>query len=306
MKKEEDTPMNRLNAIGRGICEGAKNLIKNGLFTVASIGTITACLFLFGIVFFTVINIEHNVSEAQTNVGITVLFEPGIVQEQIDTIGDAIKKRGEVNSVTFVSEEEAWENFKKDLPSDLVDTFGEDNPLADSASYTVMLKDTTKQSQLVKYIEGLEGVRQVNRSDQAASLFTNMNKLVGYISAVIIILLIAVSIFLISMTVASGITVRKEEIGIMKLIGASDIFVRGPFIVEGLLIGLIGAVIPLGGLYLIYDRIVQFISEKFGALSLTFLEVGQVYHFLVPLSLGIGMGIGLIGSYMTVRKHLKI
>ena len=121
-------------------------------------------------------------------------------------------------------------------------------------------------------------------------------------------ILFAVAIFLISNTVSIGITVRKEEISIMKLIGASDYFVKAPFYVEGIMIGLIGSVLPMLFFYSIYDRLVQFVSEKFSFLSnlMTFLPVNDVFQTLLPAAVVLGIGIGFIGSAFTIRKHLKV
>lgn len=303
--------MIRLSSIGYSIKQGFINIKRNRLFSIASIGTITACLFLFGIFYFIISNFQYMIHEAETNVAITVLFDEGLEDEKINAIGEQIKSRtNEVDKIEFISGEEAWKQFQKDVFEDderLIETFGDDNPLADSASYTVYLKDVSKQDSLVTYIEDLDGVRQVNRSDSTAKVFTSFNSLVGYVSAAIILILVIVSIFLISTTVTTGISVRKDEIGIMKLIGATDIFVRAPFIVEGMVIGLIGACIPLFGLYFMYSRVVEYISTKFDILasSLTFLSVNQVFQTLIPISLLLGMGIGFVGSFFTVRTHLK-
>ena len=120
--------------------------------------------------------------------------------------------------------------------------------------------------------------------------------------------LVSVAVFLISNTVTIGIAVRREEISIMKLIGATDFFVRAPFIVEGILIGLIGSCIPLIALYYMYRNIIQLVNEKFKILQgvLTFLPVNLVFETLVPVSLIIGIGIGFLGSFITIRKHLKV
>ena len=105
-----------------------------------------------------------------------------------------------------------------------------------------------------------------------------------------------------------GITVRKDEIAIMKYIGATDLFVRGPFIVEGMTIGLIGSAIPVAGLRLLYPMVVDFVLEHFSILNriLTFMNVNDVFNILIPVSLAIGLGIGFIGSYMTLRKHVRV
>ena len=126
--------------------------------------------------------------------------------------------------------------------------------------------------------------------------------------AAIIAILLAVSIFLISNTVMIGISVRKEEIAIMKYIGATDFFVRAPYVIEGLLIGLIGAAIPLGVIYQLYTRVIVYVTARFTVLSglLEFLPVEEIFRTLLPVSFGIGAGIGFLGSVVTVRKHLHV
>ena len=141
-----------------------------------------------------------------------------------------------------------------------------------------------------------------------ANTLTSVNKLVGYVSIAIIAILFGVSIFLISNTVTMGITVRKEEIAIMKYIGAKDFVVRSPFVIEGLIMGLFGAIIPLALLYMLYEKAVLYIMEKFRILQniISFLPVSDVYKYLLPIGIVLGIGIGFIGSFFTVRKHLKV
>ncbi len=141
-----------------------------------------------------------------------------------------------------------------------------------------------------------------------ASALSGTNLIIAYVSAGIIIILLAVSIFLISNTVTIGISVRQEEIGIMKYVGATDFFVRAPFVIEGMLIGAIGAGIPLGIIYLLYNKAVMYATQSFPSLSkiLNFLTVNEVFSVLIPVSLGMGIGIGFLGSFSTVRKHLRV
>ena len=244
--------------------QGLKSMRKNRMFTLASIGTMAACLFLFGMFYFIVSNFNHMVKEVETSVGVTVFFEEGISQEQIDSIGEAIKVREEVDHMDFISAEKAWDQFVKENFKDnpeLVKSFGTDNPLKDSASWQVFIKDISAQEEVAAYIETIEGVRLVKRSDDTAKGLENANKLISYISIAIILILLAVSIFLINSTISTGITVRRAEIGIMRLMGASDFFIRAPFIVEGVVIGIIGASIPLVILIVSYDSIINYINN---------------------------------------------
>lgn len=291
--------------------QGFINIKRNKLYSLASVGTITACIFLIGLFYAVVVNFQFMVHNAEDQLKITIFFEKEITEEQIEDIGDQIKKRVEVSDVTYTSPEEAWESFKKKYFGDkaeLAEGFKEKNPLAYSASYTVSLNDIEMQDVFVSWAKSVEGIRQVNYSSNAASTISDFARLVGLVSAAVIIILLGVGIFLISNTVMIGITVRKEEIGIMKLMGATDYFVRGPFLVEGICIGLVGAAIPVGILYLIYKNVVYYIVGQFQSIStiVSFLPINEVFKVLLPMSLLIGAGIGLLGSLITIRKYLKV
>ena len=297
----------RISTLFYTLRQGFRNLFRNKWFTLASIATISACLFLFGLFYAIVTNFQHIVKTAEEGVSVTVFFDEGIDDTRIQEIGDLIQKRPEVSAINFISAEEAWETFSEQYLGEYKDGFTE-NPLEDSANYQIYLNDVSMQSALVTYLESLDGVRQVNRSEVTATTLTGVNALVAYVSVGIIAIFFAVSIFLISNTVTIGISVRKEEINIMKYIGATDFFVRSPFVVEGMLIGLIGSAIPLGIIYALYNMVIEYVMERFSMLSqlLSFLTVDEIFRMLAPVSLGIGVGIGFLGSIVTVRKHLRV
>lgn len=281
------------------------------MFSLASIATMSACIFLFGLFFSIVTNFQAMVKEAESGVAITVFFDEGISQEQIDKIGEEIDARVEVSDYKFISAEEAWAEFKEEYfkgSEEAAAGFAEDNPLANSASYEIYMNDISMQPVLVDYLKGLDGVREVRQSEAVANTLSDFNSLIGYISVGIILILFLVAIFLISNTVTTGIAVRKDEIGIMKLIGATDYFVRAPFVVEGVMIGLIGAALPLTLLYVLYNKVIVYIGEKFSFLSnlISFVPAKEVFHTLVPVALILGVGIGFLGSKITIRKHLKV
>ena len=262
---------------------------------------------LFGLFYSILANFQNIVKTAQEGVCVTVFFDEGISEEKIAEIGVLIDKRMKVSKKVFISADEAWESFKEEYLGEYADGFTE-NPLADSASYEIYLSDVSMQPALVTYLEGVNGIRTVNRSEITATTLTGVNALVAYISIGIIAILFAVSIFLISNTVTIGIAVRKEEITIMKYIGATDFFVRSPFVIEGMLIGVIGAMIPIGVIYVLYNKIIEYIMVKFSMLTrlLSFLPVEEVFHILLPVSVLMGVGIGFLGSITTVRKHLRV
>lgn len=301
----------RISTFFYSLKQGLINIWRNKMFSLASIATMGACIFLFGLFFSIVENFQSMVRDAEAGVAVTVFFDKGISEEQIEEIGTMIDKRVEVSKKEFVSADQAWEEFKEvyfEGNEEAASSFAEDNPLANSASYEIYMNDISMQSTLVDYLESIDGVREVKQSEVVANTLTDFNKLIGYISAGIILILLGVSVFLISNTITVGISVRREEIGIMKLIGATDYFVRAPFVVEGIMIGLIGSALPLGLLYFLYEKIISYIGDKFTFISsmMKFLPVGEVFQTLVPVSLILGVGIGFIGSRITIRKHLKV
>ena len=280
------------------------------MFSLASIITMAACIFLVGVFYSLVTNVDNIAHKVEQEVPVTVFFDEGTTDEQMQEVGNLIQARPEVERVEFESGDQAWQNFKDKYfqGSDAADGFKDDNPLVNSSNYQVYLNQIEKQTELVNYIQSLEHVREVNQSEQAANTLGSFNKLVSYASIIIIAILLLISVFLISNTVSVGISVRKEEIGIMKYIGATDAFVRAPFVLEGMVLGVIGAAIPLVALYFLYNTAVEFILTKFNVLTgvVDFIPVWQIYQVLLPIGLLLGIGIGFIGSIWTTRKHLRV
>lgn len=297
----------RINTLFYCLWQGIKNTFKNKWFTLASVATISACLFLFSLFYAILTNFQHMVKTAEEGVSVTVFFDEGIGDERIAEIGEMIKKRAEVREVNYVSAEDAWNTFKDEYLGEYSDGFTE-NPLEDCANYEIYMNDVSMQPALVKYLESIDGVRKINQSALTAQTLTGVNAIIKYVSIGIIAILFAVSIFLISNTVTIGISVRKEEIQIMKYIGATDFFVRAPFVIEGMVIGLIGSLIPLAAVYLIYNQAMLYLAERFQYLSqlMQFLSVEEIFATLIPVCIGLGVGIGFIGSFTTVRKHLSV
>lgn len=292
------------------IRQAGRNVINNRLYTLASVGTITACLFLFGVFFVLGENLDYMVKNAESNMTITVLFQEGIQEETLDRIHKKLEERPEVKDIRYISADEAWENFKGEIFKDheeYADTFKDDNPLADSASYEVTTKRIEDQTELVQYIKTLEGVRQVNSAEHTVESLESLNLMVSWGSGGIFVIMLLVSIFLTSITVAVGIARKKEEIRVLRLLGANDLFIQGTYVFEGMLLGLLGSLIPIGILYLVYSKVMNYVLTHFEALSgfLDFLDVGDVFAGLAPMIMLIGVGIGLAGSFLTVKRHLK-
>ena len=300
----------KINTIFYSIQQGFKNIFRNSMFSLASVATMSACIFMFGIFYILVFNVNAMVKSAEESVAITVFFDEGLGEERIQAIGEDIRKRTEVREIVFVSAEEAWESFKEvyfEGNEEYAEGFS-GNPLANSANYEIYLKDISKQTGLVTYLNSIEGVRDVKQSQSVAETLTEFNKILSLVSGGIIFILLCVAVFLINNTITVGIAVRKEEIAIMKLIGATDFLVRSPFIVEGVVIGLAGAILPLTVLFVLYDNVILYVANQFSFIGslMDFVSPAILFQGLIPIALSLGVGIGLLGSLWTIRKHLKV
>ncbi len=300
--------------------QGFVNIFRNKSFSLASIATISACLFLFGVFYAIVTNFQNAVMKAEEGVSVTVFFHceaddceshaEGQIpsDERIQEIGLDIKGRVEVSDVKFISDEEAWSSFAAEFYGENYALGFPENPLEGEDNFEVYLSDVSMQGALVGWLQSIPEVRKVNFSEVTADTLSGANQLIGYVSLGIIVILLAVSVFLIKNTVTIGISVRSAEINIMKYIGAKDFLVRAPFVIEGMLIGLIGAVIPLLLIHAIYNYVLSYVVERFAILSgfMNLVTIEQLFEVLTPVSLLVGVGIGFLGSITSVRKHLRV
>ena len=237
-----------LNTIGYCIKQGLRNICRNLKFSLASAATVSACIFLFCMFFSIVKNLDYVVKNAESNLGITVLFEETLGEDQIQAIGEEIRKRPEVREMEFVSADEAWNEFKTEYfagKEELAQGFEQDNPLAGSASWNILINDIQQQEGFVAWLKEQPGVRAVNYSSSAVSSLTRLNRLITLTSGAIILILLLVAVFLISNTINLAAHFRKRETEIMRMIGATNSMIRAPFVVEGTFIGFVGALIPL-------------------------------------------------------------
>lgn len=308
MCKGETTEM-KLRTVNYCFKQGVVNLFKNRLMSMASIGTIAACLFIVGVFYIVVANVENTLLEVESTLGISVFFDEDIEELQRKKIGTLLEKRAEVKSVEYISPEQVWESFKEGKSPELLEGWTVDNnPLVNYDSYTVKVNAIDQQDSIVKYTQTLQGVRFVRQEKDVTKIIKGFNSFINYISIVLIMILIIISVFLIANTVRLGIALRKNEINIMKYIGAKDYMIKFPFVIEGLVIGAVGAAVPLVIIYFTYDYAKKAIIEKFAIVEkfIYFVDAGELFATLVPLSLIIGMGIGIVGSRITIRKHLRV
>ena len=292
--------------IGRGF----RNIFKNPMTSFFSLLIMVTTIFLFCASYATLINIRSVVRQAEDSVGITVFFDEGLSEAEIRRIGEGIGAKKEVARMVYTSAEDAWENFKDIYFKDneeLAEGFIDDNPLANSASYEVFLTNIADQQDFVEYLEGLDGVRKVNASNLLAEGLSNLGRIIEAVTIAVVTVLLIISVMLISNSISVAIAMRKDEIHVMRYIGATNRFIRFPFVLEGMILGLIGAAIPLAVVWYFYDPVVHDLSKRlmaFGTL-LSFLKRGEVFRTLLPVALLLSMGIGVVGSIFSMRRHLK-
>lgn len=300
--------MRKIRTLFYCIGQGIRSTWKNRVYSLASAGTITACLLLLGVFYFVVANFNEAVESAESLVGITVFFDEGTEEERILEIKEEIRLRVEVADVIYISADEAWETYKNEnLNEELTVTFGSDNPLADSASLEVSLSDVSMQDVLVRFVESLDNVRKVNHSKSIAEGVEGIKTLISIISVSLIAILVAVAVFLIRTTISTGISVRREEISIMSIIGATEFFIRFPFVVEGAIIGILGSVLPVGILYFVYGEVVRTLHEQFDSVftSMQFIDRTVIMQRFIPIALIFSLGIGIIASRMTAKRQIR-
>lgn len=300
--------MRKIRTLFYCIGQGIRSIWKNRVYSLASAGTITACLLLLGVFYFVIANFNYAVESAESLVGITVFFEEGTTEEQILETKEKIRMRAEVADVVYISAAEAWENYKAEsLNEELSATFGSDNPLEDSASLEVSLSDVSMQKILVRHVESMECVRKVNHSESIAESFDGIKTLLWIISISLIAILVAVAVFLIRTTISTGINVRREEISIMSIIGATDFFIRAPFVVEGAIIGILGSVLPIGILYLVYGEVIRTLKEQFDSVftAMNFIDRTKIMQQFIPLALIFSLGIGIVASHITAKRQIR-
>lgn len=293
--------------------QGIVNICRNIWFSLASTAIIAACIFLLCTFYSIITNIQYMVMTAESTMGITVFFDESLSGEEITAIGSRIESEqaAVIRDMRYISAEEAWNSFKEEYFGNnvgLAEGFAGDNPLAGSASYEIFLTDISAQPDIVRYLEGIPGVRQVNYSNSAVAGLASFNRILTMLFGVIILMLLAVAVFLISNTISVAAEFRKNENRIMRLIGATNFMIRAPFVFEGLLLGLVGAAIPLGAIYYLYRQVVVYVAERFGLLSgiIRFLPIGEVYPAMTVMSLALGGGLGFFVSMFTIRKHLRV
>lgn len=298
----------RYNVLGYLIGEGFRNVFKNKKSTGASLMIMCATMLIFGLFFVIGENVNHMVKEVESQQGMQVFMEKDVTEEQITQIGEQIKKLDYVGKVEYVSKEAALDSLKIRFgeKGNLLNGYYEKNPL--KPSYVVTLTDLEKSNDVKTQIEQMDNISNIELRDKTIDALINVANGVQIVSGVILVLLIVISVFIIANTIKLTVHARRKEISIMKYVGATNGFIRWPFIVEGMIIGIISALISILLLGVSYN----FATEKLLTSSITsmvefsLLTFSDIFGLVMTVYLVLGIGIGILGSAISMRKYLEV
>ncbi|MCR5004806.1 MAG: permease-like cell division protein FtsX [Clostridiales bacterium] len=302
----------RIRTIKNCVKDGVHSIVRNGLMSVASIGTISACLFILGITYCIVMNAQQFVRNLDSSLGIVAFLQPDVAEADAVAYAAELQARDSVKKATYISPEEAWNTFKNSLQDgineDLLAELDNDNPLSNSANIEIYMANSKAQKELVKELQSNDMIRLVRYSKKAADLMGSFSRFTTYVGLALMVVLMLIAVLLIANTIELSVYIRRREINIMKYIGAKDSFIRLPFVVEGMLLGFLGVIIPSAVIYFGYQYFVKIATENFTSMSylINFVDINTLMKGLLPVFVVLGVVVGMIGSLVSIRKHLKV
>lgn len=298
----------KYNILGYLIGEGFSNTFKNKKSTGASLMIMCATMIIFGIFLILGENINHFVSEVESAQGIQVFINNDANQNQIDEIGDKIRRIDGVSTVEYKSKDDALNQMKEKFgdKQDLLSGYEENNIFP--ASYVVTLTDLNKSKTVQNQILTFENIKKITSKDETVSTLINLANGIKIVTGVILILLVIISIFIIANTIKLTVHARRKEISIMKYVGATNGFIRWPFIVEGMIIGVVASAISIalvGGVYnVLAQKLVD--SQFMQVINMSLVSFTEMFNSIIFVYMLLGIGIGALGSVISMRKYLKV
>lgn len=299
-----------LNSFFYLVKQGFKNIWNNRLMSIASIGVLISCMLLIGTAALLSINISSVVDTIENQSEAIIYLEDNLSPEEMEEVRDGIIATGKVATIEFISKEDALLSMMESMGDDgiLFDAYDDNNNLPDS--YRVTFHDVSDLENTVLHIEALPGVYSVSALTEVAEVITGIKQMAYIGGSIIIGLLVVVSIMIIGNTIRITIFSRRREVNIMKYVGATNGFIRLPFIVEGMSIGVISGSISYGIIYLAYDYIVNWVSSQsatwFSQIISDLVPFSEISQYLLIGFIGGGAFIGLFGCVTSIGKHLKV
>lgn len=281
---------------------------RNRGMGLASVSSISAVLMILGVVLVLILSINSLVVETQGKFDeIEIFLDDNMSEEGLSSIEDTISNNEGIVSVEFKSREQALDNLKEDWAEEayLLEGLETENPLPNS--YVVRLQDIKYADNIVDSIKSMEGIEKVQYHKEVIDKLMTFANYIRLGGIMVIGALIAVSIFIISNTIKLTVTSRSREIGIMKYVGATNGYIKGPFVIEGILFGLLGALISIGAVYYGYEYFFDSVNEKlFAMFSVILVQPMDIFNDIAIIFLSIGAGIGALGSLISMKRFLNV
>lgn len=288
--------------------EGFRNVFHNKKSSGASLAIMCATMLIFGLFFMIIENLNNAVETLETQQGIQVFIQKTATDAQMEQIGEQIQAIDGVNKVTFVSKEDALNQTKEKLKDKqaLIAGWDESNPF--KASYLVTLTDLKLSSQVQDEIKKIDNIDSIQSRDETINGLVAIANGVRIVSAVILTLLVLISIFIIGNTIKLTVHARRKEISIMKYVGATNNFIRWPFIVEGMIIGIMASAISIVIVGIVYNIIADNLvnSQFMKLINMSLVSFGDMFNSIIITYMLLGIGIGAFGSIISMRKYLKV
>ncbi len=298
----------KYNRFGYLIGEGFGNVFKNKKSTGASLMIMCATMIIFGIFLILTENINHFVTEVEEAQGMQVFINNDATQEEIDEIGEKIRAIDGVSTIEFVSKEAALDQMKEKFgdKKDLLAGYEENNIFP--VSYVVTLTDLNKSKDVQNTIKQFDNIKKITSKDETVSTLINLANGIKIVTGVILVLLVIISIFIIANTIKLTVHARRKEISIMKYVGATNGFIRWPFIVEGMIIGIVASVVSITLVGITYSVIAEKMvnSQFMQVINMSLVTFGDMFESIIFVYMLLGIGIGAIGSVISMRKYLKV
>ena len=291
--------------------QGLHSMVKNRLMSVASIGVLTVCLLITGVAGLFTLNVGSLMDYLGSQNETVVYLDEDLTDEGLAAVDSALRSISGLREVTYVSKDEALERMKESMGEDayLFDVFeGSENPFL--ANYRVVLDDVSDLPEIKPQLEAIEGVAEVGAPMQLSEMFTSIHQGISAVCVVLVAVLGFVSVVVISNTIRLTVFARRKEINIMKYVGATNGFIRLPFFVEGVTVGLIAGllstVVVLGGYQLLLIYAVKLPGFWGTLLGGTLLPLSEVWYLVLGGFLVFGVLIGSIGTASSIRKYLRV
>ena len=286
------------------IREGLSSVFVHGFTSLAAVSVIAACLMITGIFTLVAYNIDLQIRELEGKSEIVVYIDESVSREDALALGDSIRRLDNIKSAEFVTKEQLFEYYLESLGDDayVMEELRDDNPLRDS--YQITMKDVSLHGETVKALEALNGVAASSSMQEVSERLIQIRRVVHLISLTLVALLGAVSVFIIANTVKLAMFARKEEIAVMKMVGATNHFIRAPFVVEGMFLGLCAALLAFFIQWGVYAYVTAQLAQ--GTAILTMVDFRTVWQPVLGIMAGAGLLLGVGGSVVTIRRFLKV